>query len=130
MPHSADWCTDVMTLCKVLADLRSDGTIRSMSSSFSGVKIRPVIAVEHGKAESDTPFMRASGQYFESSSFVRNPREVSESFHDPGQLCLHQMMQPSATKQVVVVTNTECSQPLYMAFWRSALDGCITCTEF
>ncbi|KAE9318115.1 hypothetical protein PF008_g18575 [Phytophthora fragariae] len=115
-----------MALCSVLAELRSEGTIRSMSPSFRGVSIRPVISVEQGNAESETTFMRGSGHTAGSRSFMRNPNEVSESFHDPGQLCLHQMMQPSAAKQMVPVTKTECNHPLYIAFWRSALDGCIT----
>jgi hypothetical protein len=91
MPHSAACPTDLMVLCSVLAGLRSEGTIRSMSPSFSGVKMRPVISVEQKNAESETTFMR-------------NPSDVSESFHDPEQLCLHQMMQPSAAKQMVHVT--------------------------
>ncbi|KAE9268964.1 hypothetical protein PF008_g30987 [Phytophthora fragariae] len=61
-----------------------------------------------------------------SSIFVLKPNDVSLSFQDPGQLCLHQMMQPSAAKQMVPVTKTECNHPLYIAFCMSALDGCIT----
>ncbi|KAE9055590.1 hypothetical protein PF010_g32096 [Phytophthora fragariae] len=64
------------------------------------------MAVEHGKAESDATFIRVSGQYAGSSNLARKPSEVSESFHDPGQLCLLQMIQPSAAKQIVPVTNT------------------------
>ncbi|KAG2789603.1 hypothetical protein PC129_g18760 [Phytophthora cactorum] len=48
--------------------------------------MRPTIAEEHGNAESDTTFMRVSGPNLGSSSLLRKPSEVSESFHDPGQV--------------------------------------------
>ena len=82
-----------------------------------------------GKAESETTPYRWSGQSSRSSSLSRKPADVSASFHEPGQLCRHQMTQPFAAKQIVPVTNTECSQPLYMAFSMSAFDGCCTYTK-
>jgi hypothetical protein len=88
--------------------------------------MRPTIATEHGKAESETTFMRESGHNPGSRSFERNSGDVSESFHDPGQLCLLQIMQPSAAKQIVPVTRTVCSHPLYIAFCKPPLDGCLT----
>ncbi|KAE9355324.1 hypothetical protein PF008_g4098 [Phytophthora fragariae] len=86
--------------------------------------MRPIMLVEHGKAESNTTVIRVSGQRVGSSNLERKANEVSESFHDPGQLCLHQMMQPSSAKQIVPVTKTVCNHPLYMAFCKSAFDGC------
>ncbi|KAG2784381.1 hypothetical protein PC129_g13963 [Phytophthora cactorum] len=68
--------------------------------------MRPIRAVKHGNAESDTTFVAVSGQNSGSSNFDRNSKDVSESFHGPGQLCLLQMIQPSAAKQIVPVTNT------------------------
>jgi len=118
--------TEMMALWIVLAELLSDGHSRSRSPSLSGVRMRPAIAVEYGNAESDTTFILVSGQKAGSCSLVRKPSDVSESFHDPGQLWRHHPMHPSAAKQIVPVTKTECSQPLYMAFCRSALDGCWT----
>ncbi|KAG6616221.1 Histone-lysine N-methyltransferase [Phytophthora cinnamomi] len=88
-------------------DNRNDGKILSKSPSLSGERIRPTMAVEQRKAEADTTFMRSSGQTFGSVSFVRNSSDVSESFHDLGQLCLHLMMLPSAAKQIVPVAKTE-----------------------
>lgn len=107
-----------MVLCIVRAALLRDGKMRSRSPSFKGVRMQPAIVVEHGKVESDTTFILVSGQSMGSNNLVRSPSDVSESFHDARQLCLHQIMQPSAAKQSAPVTKI-CNQPLYIAFCSS-----------
>jgi hypothetical protein len=94
-----------------------------MSPSFSGVNIRPVIAVEHGNAESETG-VRTESRVEELHAEAEGGTRVVPR---PGAVVLAPDGEPSTAKQMVPVTNTECSQSLYMAFWMSALDGCITC---